>query len=555
MRKKWVLFPVPDNLNELSLKHGLHPLTVQVLLNRGVKEKDFDVFMNPGFGSLHPPEHLPDIDRAVSRIKKAISRKEKIFVFGDYDVDGVTCLAIFHEYMKKFSLDIDFHIPHRVKEGYGLNKEAIRKARDREAGLLICFDCGTNSDEEISLAKEFGIDVIVVDHHSPKPGYNLLPYAFVNPKRADFNYPFPDLSGAGLAFKLVWALDGNPQTGLLDMVAMSIVCDVVPLRGENRILLREGIEYIKNGSRPGISALCKAARVNPEKIDPYHIGYILGPRVNACGRVSSAHEAFQLFVSTEPGESLDLLAARIDRYNRDRQSIERKVLKEAEEIIERELIDDSAFVLFKENWHPGVLGIVASRIADKYGRPAFVLGMDKGKGRGSARSVPGIHILEVLEKCKNSLSAYGGHQKAAGIQILPDKIDEFRDKLNHVVCKTMQGQDVGPKMMIDAELSLSMINMEVALQLEKIKPFGEKNTQPLFLTRSLTPRTKPRRIAPGVNSFWISDGVYTYEACFYERDGFSDMINYGGPMDVVYCLGINSYHSVPKFFIKDLRIG
>lgn len=554
MRKKWVLFPVPGNLNDLSVKHRLHPVTVQVLLNRGVEEKDFEVFLNPGFSALHPPGHLPDIDRAVSRIKKAISRREKIFVFGDYDVDGVTSLAIFHEYMKKFPLDIDFHIPHRVKEGYGLNKEAIIKARDRGAGLLICFDCGTNSHEEISLAKEFGIDVIVVDHHSPKPGHNLLPHAFVNPKREDFDYPFPDLSGAGLAFKLVWALDGTPQTGLLDMVAMSIVCDVVPLRGENRILLREGIEHIKNGSRPGISALCKAARVNPGKIDSYHIGYILGPRVNACGRVSSAHEAFQLFVSTEAGESLDSLAARIDRYNRDRQSIERKVLKEAEEIIERELIDDSAFVLFKENWHPGVLGIVASRIADKYGRPAFVLGMEKGQGKGSARSVPGVHILEVLDECKDSLHSYGGHQKAAGIQILPDRIDEFRDRLNHVVHKTMRGREAGPKVMIDAELSLNIISMEVAAQLEKLKPFGEKNTQPLFLTRSLTPRTKPKKIAPGLSSFWISDGVYTYEASFYERDGFSDMIAYGSPVDVVYSLGINSYHSVPKLFIKDLRM-
>lgn len=553
MRKEWIVKQFTPEIFELSKNYKLNPIIVQILISRKVKKEDFSSFLNPSLDDLFSPFLLPDIDKAVRRIKKAVEKKEKVFLFGDYDVDGITSLVIFYEYIKDFSLDVSFYIPHRIEEGYGLNEEAIRNINEKKTDLIICFDCGTNSKREVELANSLGMDVIAIDHHIPQEGLNNDFCAFVNPKRQDSSYPFKDLSAAAISFKLVWALKGTPCFELLDLVALSTVCDVVPLKGENRVFVKEGIECLRNGQRPAIEVLCKLARVKSQNIEPYHIGYILGPRINACGRVSRAMEALDLFLSYDRSY-LKELANRIDGYNKLRRGIERRIFKEAETIIECKLKDDSVLVVYKEGWHPGVLGIVASKLVDKYGRPAFVLSLDKERGKGSARSVQGFHILEALHSCSDFLASYGGHKKAAGIEILKEDIEDFRERLNKISREKLKNEKVIPRLYLDWELQFEDITMDLIEMIEKLKPFGEENRPPLFVTKKVLSKTSPKKINGSMYSFWISDGRCTYEAKFYERDGFLDMINYGKPLNIVYSLEKNYYYNAPRIVVKDLRL-
>ncbi len=551
MPKQWIVAEISPRARELSRRYGINEIIAHLLLRRNVEPEEFESFLNPDIAGLHPPHLLPDIDKAVQRIRQAINAGEKICLFGDYDVDGITSLTIIDECLKRFSARTFFYIPHRVNEGYGLNSEAIHKIREQGATLLICLDCGTNSSREISLAGSLGMDVIVADHHLPARGENI-PLAFVNPKRKDSTYPFKDLSGAGVAFKLAQALSGDDCRQTLDLVALSVVCDVVPLKGENRIMLVEGLSRLRTTSRISIQALCEVARVRQETLEPFHLGFILGPRINACGRMAHAEQVLELFTCRDR-EYARQIAQRLDEYNRLRKSVEQSILKEAEELIVREFQDDAAFVLSKEGWHQGVLGIVASRLADKYWRPTFVIGVNEGKGRGSARSIPGLHLMEVLDTCKETLHSYGGHKKAAGVEIGRDNIADFRDQLNAAL-KQLAREKPLPEIQIDAELSLSQLSMELAEGLERLRPFGEENSHPLFVTRGLLPKTAVCSHNSRVNTFWLCDDSLTYEAVVYGRDECLDLVRYKKPLDVVYSLEKNHYHNTFRLVVKDMRL-
>ncbi|UCD15448.1 MAG: single-stranded-DNA-specific exonuclease RecJ, partial [Candidatus Omnitrophota bacterium] len=450
-RKIWNVKEITRHARQLAEKHKLFVYLVQIFLNRGICEDEFERFLNPTADTLHCPSLLPDIEKAANRIKKATATGEKILICGDYDVDGLTSLAIFYEYIRVYPDMYSFYIPHRTKEGYGLNKQVLEKAKSENRTLIVAFDCGTNSLAEIELAKEYGIDVIVVDHHLPKEGLNC-PFAFVNPKRKDSQYPFYDLSSAALSFKLLQALKGKNCWQVLDLVALSVVCDVVPLKGENRALLQEGIKYLRRTARPAIKALCRVARLKQENIDTFHIGFILGPRINASGRVAHAQEALELFLS-EDEEKAYALAVRFDEYNRRRRDIEARILKEAESLLETEVFDDHAIVVSGKNWHPGVLGIVASRLVDRYYRPSFVISFDDKVGKGSARSIHSVHLMEVLDKCAASVCSYGGHSRAAGIEIYRQDLDSFKDKVNSFLRDNLNPDDLIPVLDIDAKIS------------------------------------------------------------------------------------------------------
>ncbi len=559
MEKNWIVRNFSPQAFVLSKKYNINPVLAQLLINRDIREEEFFSFLEPRVDNLFSPFLLPDIDKALERIRKAIERGERVCLLGDYDVDGVTSLVIFYEYIKNFPLQISFYIPHRIHEGYGLTKNVLEKVKGDGVTLLICFDCGTNSYQEARLAKSLGIDVIVVDHHTPKEGLNNDFYAFLNPKREGSSYPFKELTSAGLAFKVVWALRRNFPFDLLDLVALATVCDVVPLKGENRIFLSEGIKWLRSNYRPAISALCESAKITPKNIEPYHIGYILGPRINACGRVADAKKILDFFLCYDT-EQLRDSAKIIEDYNRQRKAIESEVLRDAEEIVERDLKEDFALVVYRDGWHPGVLGIVASKLVERFWRPTLVIGVENNRGKGSGRSIPGIHIMEVLEECRELLSTYGGHKKAAGIEISKENLEKFKYKFNEAVKRRVGSKRSLPNLEIDLELPFKYISVKLARELEKLKPFGEENSYPLFLTRKVHVKSPPKKInissgkQTKLYNFWITDGTYTYEAVSSEDNQFFDLLNYGASLDIVYSLERNSYYDNVRLVIRDIRI-
>jgi single-stranded-DNA-specific exonuclease len=550
MRRKWKINRLTYQAKELAAKYNISAILAQVLLNREVKEEEINSFLRPSLSSLHSPFMLPDMKKSVERIRKAIKEKQKIFVVGDYDVDGISSLAIFYEFAKDFKDNFIFHIPHRVKDGYGLTKNIVNEAKKQGARLMICFDCGTNSCEEVELARSFNIDVIVVDHHQPKEDRNN-PFAFINPKRKDFFYPFPDLSSAVLSFKLLQALRDFSCQSVLDLVALSLVCDVVPLKGENRILLSEGIKWIRRTERPSIKLLCEISRIKQENITPFHIGYILGPRINASGRVAHAKEALDIFLM-EDEKKIYNVVSKLEEYNRLRKNIETEVLREAEIVLNRECVDRNAIIVEGENWHPGVLGIVASKLADKYYRPTFIISFDEDIGIGSARSIPSLSLIEILEQCAEYLLVYGGHKKAAGIKISKDRLEIFKNKINEKIEESLSPQDLIPFLEIDLALDFKDIDINLTGELEKLSPFGEENPPPLFVSFNIFKKS-PLKKLNNAYSVWVSDGKRTFEAIVYDKN-IMDIIEYADSMDIVYSLENNTYYNTPRLIIRDCRL-
>ena len=552
MRKRWDINQLSDKAKRLGEKYNLNPIVVQLLINREIPESEFLSFINGTGYTANSPDTLPDIYKALKRIKSAVKKREKVILFGDYDVDGLTSLAIFYDYIKDTSADFSFYIPHRVKEGFGLNKGAISKAKEKGAKLIISFDCGTNSYEEIEYASSLGIDMIVVDHHQPKPGRTPA-YAFINPKREGSKYPFENLSGAGVTFKLVEALTGKECKHLLDLVALSIVCDVVPLRGENRYLLKEGIKLLRTAQRPSIKALCDASGLKQGNIDVFHIGYILGPRINASGRVNTAYDALHMFLSEDSSSALKYAQA-LDEHNRLRKDIESSVLKEAQDYVSSGIEDNPVLVVYKEGWHHGILGIVASRLVDRYYRPAFVIGFDNGIGKGSARSIKGFDLVAALGRCEEYLSNYGGHKKAAGVEILYKNIEGFKKKINEVARASIEPANLIPSIDVDLEITFSSINEKLVSDIYTLKPFGEGNPQPLFLTRNVAIMHSPKKITNEMYSVWIKNRGLVYEGIFFARNGFSDIFTNGNSFDIVYSIEKNTYHNSIRLNIKDVHL-
>ena len=549
-RNLWKVRPLDSRIKDLAVKYNIPAFLVQIFLNRRVKEEDFVSFLNPTADDFHDPYLLSDIHKAAIRLKEAVAQEQKVFIFGDYDVDGITSLSIFNEFAKNYPHIFSFYIPHRVNEGYGLNREFIMQAKEEGFSLIVTFDCGTNSYEEIELARSFGIDVIVIDHHNPKEDL-IKPFAFINPKRKDQKYPFPELSAGALAFKFLQVLTGSSCHEVLDLVALSLVCDVVPLIGENRTLLKEGLKVIRESQRYSIKSLCKIAGIKQENIDVFHIGFILGPRINASGRVAHPQDSLELFFAKNQDKA-DEIATRLSEYNRLRRGIEAQILKEAERKVEEYSVCDPAIVVAGDNWHLGVLGIVASRLTDKYNRPSFVISFDENIGKGSARSTQNVHLLDILDECAESLILYGGHSKAAGVHIAKDELENFREKINSYIENNLKPQDLVPSIDVDAELNFKDIDIEFVEWMEKLKPYGEGNSRPLFVTHNIFKKSPPKKIK-SYFSLWLSDGDKTFEGIIYRKD-LLEIIDYGVNLDIVFCLDKNHYHNIPRLLIRDCRL-
>lgn len=561
MKKTWrVKEEKPCIQKELAPALNISKVTAQLLINRGIDDpRKAAEFLNASLSSCHSPHLLKDMDKAVPRVKQAISRGEKIVVYGDYDVDGMTSVSLLYSALKNLGGVVESYIPNRLEEGYGLNSHAIKTIHHSGASLIITVDCGITSFKEIEYARSLGIDVIITDHHEILEGQTPSAYAIINPLQESCKYPFKHLAGVGLAYKLAKALyEDTPffAEDFLDLVSLGTVADVAPLIGENRILTKYGLEEINSRSRIGLNALMEVSGLNGKDISAGHIGFILGPRINAMGRVGSPEKALKLLLTRDVEEARKY-AKMLDFENRNRQKIEARVLDEALNKIEREVNFKyhNVIVLSGENWHPGVIGIVASRLVDKYYRPAILISLDGKLGKGSGRSTEGFHLFNYLLKCKDLLVGFGGHETACGITIAKDCIDQFRERINLEAFKETQDRFIDRTLDIDMDIPLSALNTNMLDEIETLSPFGIDNPEPVLSSRDLIVKDGPRRIGKNGFKIWVTNNTVTCEAVSFGR-GDLEMPKTGSRVDLAYAPSINDWQGVRsiQLGLKDIRI-
>jgi len=505
--------------------------------------EEVEDFLRPRLSSLSDPFLLPQMRAAVSRVLAALDQRERIVLFGDYDVDGVTSLALLDEMLRAYAGAPELFLPLRIEEGYGLSRESVERCFEQyQPQLLIAVDCGTSSVNEVAVLSKRGVDVIVLDHHEPK---SQLPdcVAIVNPKLTECG--FEDLCSVGVVFKLCHALlKTRPLPGFdlkskLDLVALGTVADIVPLRGENRLLVQRGSKAIARTSRTGLRKLMQIAGVHPPVL-PEDIGYRLGPRLNAAGRLSTAEKSLRLLLTQDEGEAA-ALAAELDQQNRERQEVETQIFAAATEKIEHEFdaARDAAIVVGARGWHPGVLGIVASRIVRKYHRPAIVVGFDEnGTGKGSGRSIEGLNLVEALNRCTDSLDKYGGHEMAAGLLVREENFHRFAEAFRSTAREILSEDALRPCLRLDHELGFADIDIEFLRWHEMLQPFGNGNPQPLFFARQVEPVAPPRIVNDKHFIFRLRQGDRHRRAVYF--DGVANQLP-SPPWDIAFRIRADEY--------------
>ena len=487
-KSKWVhRQPNLENSKKLEETLGLHPLCAVALANRGIETvEDAQRFLNPEVSGLLDPFLLKDMDKGAKRIEEALENKQKITVYGDYDVDGITAVSIIYLYLKSKGANVSYYIPSRSDEGYGLNKDAVLAFKNDGVSLIITADCGITAIEDTVYATSLGIDVVVTDHHKCK---EQLPdaYAVINPKRSDCTYPFKELSGVGVAFKLVEALEGTGKSAELldlygDLLCLGTVADIVTLTEENRIFVTVGLKIIENPHNMGLKALIKETGLAGKPLSSSHVGFIIAPRINAVGRLGNALDAVKLF-TTDSQKEADRLASMLCSENTRRQTIEQAILSEACSKIEKEKIDNSSMVIVLESdqWHHGVIGIVASRITEKYGKPCILIAVDGDEAKGSCRGVVGFNMYDALSHCEDLLTKFGGHELAAGLTIAKDNIEPFRLKINEFAKQLYPSKVFVEEIHYEGKITDKDITLDFTDELEKFQPCGMGNTIPQFL--------------------------------------------------------------------------
>ena len=543
--------------DSLSKELNIPPILAQVIINRGITcAEEAKTFFDTGCEGLLDPYLFSDMRKAVEIIKGAAERKKKVMIFGDYDVDGLTALALLKGTLLKTGLEVFHYIPHRVKEGYGMNGNIVRIAREKGIGLLITVDCGTNSDEVIRELRRHNIEVIITDHHEPVNSHAAEDAsAVINPKIGGCGYKYRDLAGAGVAYKLCQAITGGKLLEELDLVTLGTIADVVPLTGENRVIVREGLKRIADTKRPGIKALMETSRIKGKKITSGFISFILGPRINASGRMDTAETALNLLMSRDEESALEFARA-IETLNRQRQKIEEGIMEEARDLIAREINfkEHKIIVIAKEGWHQGVLGIVASKLADKFYRPTIVISKNGKLCKGSGRSIKNFHLFEALLECKDCLREFGGHSHAVGLIITDNNIEEFRAKINRLAKEKMTLEDLLPSLDVDMELTLSQINEDIVEKFEGLEPFGTANPEPLFYTRNLKARGEPQVLARETLKFWVTDGNVTVEAIGFGMAGFKESLLNAESFELVYTPRIDNWSGEGRLILESKDI-
>jgi len=499
LNKKWCLHPSqPERTQALARELGVPAVVAALLINRQVTTpEEAEVYLNADLTRLHDPFGIKDMEAAARRVAQAVENRETITVFCDYDVDGVTSAAFLTHFFRDLGVNVRYYLPERMAEGYGLNEDAVRKIREAGSTLMITADCGITGHHEVRVAKTLGLDVIISDHH--QVGEEGLPeaVAVLNPHRADCDYPYRFLAGVGIAFKLALAVRNTlHQAGWeksrlpnmkrhLDLFVLGTIADVAPLTGENHILSSHGLEVLATSKKPGIVALKAVAGVDGS-VDARAVGFALGPRLNAAGRLGKADAGFHLLTSTDLKEAM-AIAEEIDKINTERKEIQAWVEEEAEYQIAREvdLETERAIVLASENFHAGVVGIVASRLVEKYFRPVVLIALAEGKGKGSGRSIPRFNLHKAFTECSPHLSQFGGHAYAAGLSIEEENVAAFRDAMNQVAARILSDDDMIPELTLDAELNISEIDRTLDAAIRKLEPFGAGNPSPVFLAKNV----------------------------------------------------------------------
>lgn len=544
------------HIYDLNL-YGLPFPIAQVLSARGISPEESPAFLEPRLEDLNDPFLMRDMDKAVERIITAMKESQKIMVHGDYDVDGVTSLSLLYRNLTSIGLNVIPYIPDRFTEGYGLSSQGIEKAKEEGISLIITVDCGITALEEIEMARKYGIDVIVTDHHEPR---ETLPEAtaIINPKVDD--YPFKDLAGVGVAFKLLEALYRKLSLNLnhlywdLDLVALGTVADIVPLVKENRVFVHFGLKILEKSKKAGIKSLKSVTGLNG-KVEPWHISFILAPRLNAAGRLNHAIEAFKL-LSTRDGLEALQLARELDRTNKERQGIERKILSEAEKMVRRMDLDkDWVIVLGSEDWHEGVIGIVASKLVEQYNRPTILLSFTGGIGKGSGRSIQNFNLFNALLDLEKYLLSFGGHKMAAGLRLEKENLQDFRRALNKLAKERLKKEYFEPELYIDGEIRLSDINQDILSVYRKLSPFGMGNPQPVFVAKNVTVKNDIRVMKDRHISFTLKQAQIERRAIAFDAMDKREIIQSGKPLNFAVQVSENNRNGEIEFKVLDVKYG
>jgi single-stranded-DNA-specific exonuclease len=556
---EWVLASEPDPalVQKLSSATNLPEKIIKILINRNMDTPErVQRFLEPALSDLRDPFEMRGMQEGIDRVTKALFNNEKIMIYGDYDVDGITATSLLYMVLNKLGAQVDFYLPNRLVEGYGLSTKGIDEARDKGVSLIITVDTGITAVEEVKYAISQGIDVVITDHH--EPGITLPEtVAIIDPKQDMCDYG-GDLAGVGVAFKFAQALyrtlsqNERELEEHLDLVALGTSADIVPLVGENRVLTKFGIRQIARTTKPGLKSLAFISGLMGKDISTGQVVFILAPRINALGRLGDAHQAIRL-LSTKDERVASQIARKLDDENKHRKEIDEQTLKEAlnqmKEVVDLE--NDRAIVLAAEGWHQGVIGIVASRLVERFHLPTVMISLNGGLGKGSARSIPGFHLCEALKECENLLVKYGGHKYAAGLSIESHNIDSFREQFKDVSKRILSQEDVTPKLFIDQEIELSEITDNLIRTIESFSPFGPQNLRPLFLTRNCEVLGTPYTVGNNHLKMRVRKGNASFDVIGY---GFGDMAavisDKGCMVDIVYTIEYNTYNNNTRIQIR-----
>lgn len=570
--KRWITKPFPDSaeqriaIESLTQSLGISSFLAALLVQRSVTTyEEARTFFRPETGHLHDPFAMQDMDRAVDRLQRAMlpERQEKILIYGDYDVDGTTSVALVYSFLKNYHSAIDFYIPDRYIEGYGISKQGIEWAAQNGFSLIIALDCGIKSIDRVAEAKALGVDFIICDHH--RPGSELPDaVAVLDPKRDDCQYPYKELSGCGVGFKLLQAfcikqgIEIQQLYPHLDLVAVSIASDIVPLTGENRVMAYYGLKYLNSTPRTGLKALIKVAGFSRE-LDITNLVFGLGPRINAAGRIQHAKAAVQLLLA-ESEEEADTFAMAINKHNNSRREFDSSITEQALAMIRESdaLTHAKSTVLYDANWHKGVIGIVASRCIEHFHRPTIILTQSNNKAAGSARSVPGFDVYEAIEECADLLEQFGGHTFAAGMTMPVDNIDAFRQKFEEVVSRKIKEEHLTPLIDIDLPLDFSEISDKLVRIVKQMGPFGPHNMQPTFMTEDVYLVSEPIIMKDKHLKISVRQARtgHTLTAVGFGLAKIADQLRPGKPFSICYQVEQNFFNGNVslQLMLKDVKV-
>ena len=570
MEKNWILkSQVEDNeTNPLMEALNITKPLASILVQRNIKTlEQANAFFKPQLNDLHDPFLMKDMEIAVERIEAAIRNRENILVYGDYDVDGTTSVALIYTFLKSFYDKLDFYIPDRYYEGYGISFKGIDYAKKQGISLVIALDCGIKAIDKVAYAKERGIDFIICDHHNPG---DQIPdaVAVLDPKRVDCSYPFSELSGCGVGFKLVQAFSLKNQISIdkvfsyLDLVAVSIASDIVSLTGENRVLAHYGLKQLNENPSMGLKAIINLSGIAEKEINIEDVVFKIGPRINAAGRIESGKSAVNLLISEDEGEAR-IIGERVDNYNAERRSIDSNLTQEALLILEQDVkqMDNKTTVLFNPNWHKGVIGIVASRLIDTFYRPTVILTESNGFATGSARSVSGYDLYQAIDACSDLLENFGGHKYAAGLTMKVENVTKFHKKFEKFVSETITPEQLIPVVEIDTEISLNDITPGFFKMLNQFEPFGPENMTPIFLTENVVDNGSGKKVGVTgdhlkLNLIQEKDPYKVYPAIAFQQGYRYEGISSGNAFDICFSVEENEFMGRKnlQLNIKDIKL-